>query len=375
MSSKLFSPLTIRGVVLRNRVALSPMLMYQARNGYTNEWHLAHLMKFAVGGVGLVFMESTKIDPRGCSTASDPGIWKDEFIEPLQQITRMIKQYGAVPGIQLGHSGRKARNSLPWKGRKPDATIPGVDHGEEWEIIAPSAVPHNSKYNTPREMTLDDIREQIGFWENATRRADKAGFEVLEVHAAHGYLLHQFLSPSANRREDEYGGPLENRMRFPLEVIRAVRAIWPEEKALFVRVSATDESGGTLEDTVAFARALKQVGVDVVDCSSGGMGASSTTDTGAPPQAGYQVKYAETVREEADIKTMAVGLIVDPLHAEKIVEAGSADIVALGRELLYNPHWVIDAAVKLGVDKPYSIAPESYGYWLEKRDANGFRRA
>jgi 2,4-dienoyl-CoA reductase-like NADH-dependent reductase (Old Yellow Enzyme family) len=232
MESKLFTPMKLRGVTLRNRVVASPMLTYSASGGHTNDWHIVHLGKISAGGAGLVFMESTKVDPHGCSTARDTGLWKDEFIEPLKRIVSVIKTHGAVPGIQLSHSGRKARRSLPWEGRKPMDFCPGVDHGEEWELVGPSAIPHDKSYAVPRELTKADIAGLVEAWGQSARRALEAGFEVVEIHGAHGYLIHQFLSADANRRTDEYGGSLQNRMRFAVEVARRVRQAWPEDKPL-----------------------------------------------------------------------------------------------------------------------------------------------
>jgi len=359
MDAKLFSPLQIRGVTLKNRIVLSPMLQYCADNGHVNDYHLMHYGKYAAGGTGLVFIESTKVDPRGCSTPRDLGLWKDDFIAPFKRIADLVKRNGAVVGIQLGHSGRKARRSVPWEGRAPLATAAGVDHGEEWELIAPSAVAFNERYAVPREMTHDDIQESISNWGQAARRANEAGFDVLEVHGAHGYLLHQFLSPVANQRTDEFGGTPEKRMRFPIEVIREVRRYWPEHKPLFLRMSAVDEAGWTTDDSSAVARVLKQHGVDVIDCSAGGMSDAATGD-GAPGY-GYQVPYAQRIRAGADIKTMAVGLIIHADQAEEIIRSGSADLVALGRELLHNPNWPIDAAQKLGVESPFANVGNRWG--------------
>ncbi|MBO9352375.1 NADH:flavin oxidoreductase/NADH oxidase [Bordetella petrii] len=375
MQTALFSPLRLRGLTLRNRIVLAPMLTYQARNGHVTDWHLAHLAKFAVGGAGLVFMESTKVDPRGCTTANDLGLWKDDFIEPLRRITRLLKEHGAAAGIQLGHSGRKARNALPWQGRHPIADLPGVDHGEPWDLIGPSAVPHGPGYAIPRAMTAHDIAGQLDAWAQAARRADLAGFDVLEVHAAHGYLLHQFLSAEANRRDDAYGGSLQNRMRFPLEAVRAARANWPADKPLFCRISAVDEAGWSLEDSHVFVRALLAEGVDVIDCSAGGMTRRSIADPGPQAQLGYQVPYAQSIRGQTGARTMAVGLIIHADQADTILRDGNADLVALGRELLYNPNWPMDAAGKLGVEQAFSMVPPSYGYWLEKRAHAGFARA
>jgi 2,4-dienoyl-CoA reductase-like NADH-dependent reductase (Old Yellow Enzyme family) len=366
MESMLFSPLQIRDVTLRNRIVVSPMLTYSANQGHVNDWHLGHLAQFAAGGAGLVFMESTKIDAAGCSTPRDTGLWKDEFIEPLRRITQLIKRNGAVPAIQLGHSGRKARRSVPWEGRVPMAQCPGVDRGEVWELIGPSAVPHDPKYAVPREMSRDDIRKAAEAWGEAARRADEAGFDIVEIHGAHGYLIHQFLSTDANHRTDEYGGSLENRMRFATEVAQEVRRRWPEGKPLFFRASAVDETGWTIEDSIALAKVLKANGVDVIDCSSGGMGDGATSSEMAPAY-GYQVPYARDIRAGAGIMTMAVGMIVHADHAEEIVRSGSADLVALGREMLHNPHWPIDAAQKLGIEAPFHGIPNAYAYFLEKR--------
>lgn len=364
----LFAPMRIRGVTLRNRIVVAPMLTYGASRGFANDGHLMHYGKFAYGGAGLVFLESTKVDPRGCSTPADTGLWKDEFIPGLQRIAELIRRNGALAGIQLSHSGRKARRAVPWEGRAPLRSYPGVDHGEEWELVGPSAVPHSEKYAVPREMTEQDIRDAVRAWGSAARRADRAGFDVVEIHGAHGYLIHQFLSPVANRRTDGYGGSLENRMRFALEVAREVRRCWPEGKPLFFRVSAVDDSGWTIEDSIALAGRLAACGVDVIDCSAGGM-----LETASPvesPRYGYQVKFAEQIRAQAGIMTMAVGMIIHADQANEILAGGKADLVAIGRELLHNPNWPLDAAQKLGIDSPFAVVPPSCGYWLEKRAGN-----
>ena len=365
MESLLFTPMTLRGLTLRNRIVVSPMLTYKARNGYADDWHYIHYGRFATGGAGLVFVESTKVDPRGCTTPRDLGLWKDEFIPGMRKITELVKRYGAAVGIQLGHSGRKARRSVPWEGRVPMAQCPGVDHGEPWELIAPSPIAHAENYQEPREMTHDDIAELTEAWGQGARRALEAGFDVLEIHGAHGYLIHQFLSATANKRTDRYGGPFENRMRFAIEVVQNVRRHWPEDKPLFLRVSAIDESDWTIDDSISLARALKEHGVDVIDCSAGGM--SDTAPSNNPVGYGYQVKFANAIRKGAGIKTMAVGLIVHADQAESILQAGEADLVALGRELLVNPNWPMDAALKLGEAKPYEQLPPVYGFYLERR--------
>jgi 2,4-dienoyl-CoA reductase-like NADH-dependent reductase (Old Yellow Enzyme family) len=373
MRPMLFTPLSLRGLSLRNRIVLSPMLTYAAERGQANDFHLMHLGRFAVGGTGLVFVESTKVDPRGCTTARDLGLWKDEFVAPLARIVAFLKAHGAATAIQLGHSGRKARNSLPWEGRAPRPDLPGVDHGEEWELVAPSAVPHAPGHPVPRALTRAEVHGLIEAWGKAAERAARAGFDAVEIHGAHGYLIHQFLSEHANRRDDGYGGSPANRMRFALEVAERVRAAWPAEKPLFFRVSAVDEEGWRIGDSIALARALKARGVDVMDCSSGGMAARSITEPSRPLRYGYQVEYAAAIREGAGIATMAVGLIIHADQAEAILRAGQADLVALGRELLHNPNWPVDAAEKLGVGGTgYTQIPPSYGYWLEKRAASDY---
>ncbi|MBR0663253.1 NADH:flavin oxidoreductase/NADH oxidase [Roseomonas hellenica] len=369
---RLFTPMTIRGLTLRNRIVLSPMLTYAAEAGHVTDWHLMHLGKFAVGGCGLVFMESTKVDPRGCTTPRDCGLWKDDFIPGLARITRFVHAQGAPIGLQLGHSGRKARNSLPWEGRAPLASHPGVDHGEEWELVGPSAVASSPAAAVPRALTIPEIQDMVVAWGAAADRADRAGFDVLEVHGAHGYLLHQFLSAGANQRTDRYGGSLENRQRFAVEVVEEVRRHWPAEKPLFFRVSAIDEDGGTIEETVSLCRVLREKGVDVIDCSTGGMTPRSIVDSGKVHGYGYQVPHAERIRAEAAIATMAVGLIIHADQAEAILRQGRADLVAIGREMLHNPNWALDAADKLGLAAPYATLPDAYGYWLEKRAKAGF---
>lgn len=367
MDSLLFTPITIRGVRLKNRIVLSPMLTYSSVDGTLSDWHLMHLGKYAAGGTGLVFMESTKVDPRGCTTPADPGLWNDSFIAPMQRITAFIKQFGAVPGIQLSHSGRKSRHARPWEGRGPLEIVPELPGGGEWELVAPSAVPHEPDHPVPTALTKDGIRELVEAWGKAAIRAQKAGFDVVEIHAAHGYLIHQFLSPLANQRSDEYGGSLENRMRFAIEVAAETRRCWPQDKPLFMRISAVDNAGWEIEHSVELAKRLKAVGVDVIDCSSGGLADMNHVSTTAGTSYGYQVPHAERVRREAGIMTMAVGHIVHADQAEAILREGRADLVAIGREMLHNPNWPIDAAQKLGVEPGFDHIPSPYGYWLEKR--------
>ncbi|MBT8114567.1 MAG: NADH:flavin oxidoreductase/NADH oxidase [Arenicella sp.] len=372
MSTRLFSPLQLRDLSLRNRIVISPMLMYQANNGWLTDWHLGHYGQFASGGAGLVFVESTKVDPRGCSTPRDLGIWKDDFVPDLRRISELIHTGGGAAGIQIAHSGRKARCQVPWEGRMPIASAPNVDNveGGEWELIGPSPLPHDENFCTPREMTHNDIGQVIDMWAAAARRANEAGFDVLELHSAHGYLMHQFLSPTVNQRNDEYGGSMSNRMRFPLQVVDAVRREWPEHKPLFVRISGVDGDDWCIEDSVAYARELKKHDVDVVDCSSGGM--IKTAFSLQTHGLGYQVPLAEQVRAQADIRTMAVGLIVHAQQAEQILQDNCSDLIAIGREALHNPNWPVHAALELGVEGPFASMPDSYRYWLEKRAATHY---
>ena len=344
--SALFSPLRLREIEFRNRVFVSPMCQYSSVDGMPNDWHLVHLGSRAVGGAGMVMVEATGVTPGGRISSHDSGIWADAHIEGFAPIARFIKEQGAVPGIQLAHAGRKASTDKPWLGRGP---VPEEQGG--WEPIAPSAVPFSPKHNMPRAMTKTDIDAVVTAFADATRRALAAGFEVIELHAAHGYLLHEFLSPLSNRRTDEYGGDFENRIRLPLEVTRTVRAVWPSHLPLFVRISATDwvEGGWDLKQSIEFCRKLKDAKVDFVDCSS----AALVPDAKVPAGPGFQVPFAQAIRQAVGIATGAVGLITEPGQAEQIVATGQADAVLLARELLRDPYWPLHAAQKLGADIDY----------------------
>lgn len=366
--SKLFSPLKLRGVTLPNRIVISPMAQYCAEDGCASPFHFAHLATFATGGAGLVFTESTKVERRGMGSHGDLCLWDEDHVRSLAPITRFIKEAGAVAGMQLNHSGRKARSQRPWEGFGP---LQGGDE-ELWPVIAPSAIRHADGWALPREMTRADIREVIERWAASARLAVAAGFEVLEIHGAHGYLIHQFLSPVANQRGDEYGGSLGNRMRFAIELTEAVRAAWPQELPLFFRVSATDDMGWMLEDSVALARVLGPRGVDVVDCSSGGMASRSPTASGQARDLGYQVPYAGRIKREAGIPAMAVGLIVRPQQAEEVLASGSADLIAIGREALFDPYWARHAAHALGAENGFARWPKQYAWWLDRRAKAGF---
>lgn len=365
-SPMLLSPLTLRGVTTRNRIMVSPMDQYCAVDGFVNDWHFAHLAKFALGGAGLVFVESTKVERRGLSSVADAGLWKDEHVPGLRRIAEFLKQHGAVAGIQLGHAGRKAGVQRPWEGFGPLDRSRPIDGQQHWEVVGPSAVPALDGWPVPRPLAKVEIRNLIDAWGAAARRAGKAGFDAIEIHGAHGYLIHQFLSAAANRRDDRYGGSFANRTRFALEVAHAVRANWPDDKPLFFRMSAEDEAGWTLSDSVRLARALRACGVDAIDCSSGGIGIRSPTADLRSRQPGFQVPYASRLRAEAGIATIAVGLIMTPGQAERIVADGHADIVALAREFLNDPNWPVRAARELDA-APLDLLPRSYGWWLKRR--------
>jgi 2,4-dienoyl-CoA reductase-like NADH-dependent reductase (Old Yellow Enzyme family) len=322
--------------------------------------------RYAAGGAGLVIMESTKVEWRGCGTVGDLGIWKDAFIPGLKRCVEFIRSNGAVPGLQLGHSGRKARRFRPWEGGAPLKPSPEIDDWDEWELVSSSGLASPASDPAPRALLRDEIPRVVEAWGEGARRAHEAGFDVLEIHGAHGYLIHQFLSPYANRRNDDYGGSELNRMRFAIEAVEAVRAKWPAEKPLFLRLSVEDGVGWGPEQSVALARIVKDKGVDVIDCSSGGMTGSPVLGAG-PVGYGYQVPYAARLRREAGLMSMAVGLIVHADQAEAILQQGQADLVALAREVLYNPNWPMDAAQKLGLDRDFASVPSQQAYWLAKR--------
>ena len=366
----LFTPLKIRSVVLKNRVVVAPMHQYAAVKGFPTDWHLVNLGRFATGGAGLVFVESTKVERRGCGTVGDLGLWHDDFIPYFRRLSTFIHEQNSVPAIQLGHSGRKARRFRPWEGGSPltkeGAENSGVDDWDNWELVGPSPLGSSESEPEPRALSTNEVKQTIDNWGRAAARAHAAGFEVLEIHAAHGYLIHQFLSPRANQRADEYGGSELNRMRFAIEVTEAVRCNWPEDKPLFMRLSVQDDAGWGPDESVSLSRIVKNKGVDVVDCSSGGLTGSPVISAG-PVSYGYQVPYAEKIRYEADMRTMAVGLIVHADQAERILRKGQADLIAIAREFLHNPNWALDAALKLNGPEAFKLIPPAYEYWLEKR--------
>ncbi len=333
--TQLFGPFRLSQLNFRNRVFMAPMCQYAAHDGHPADWHLVHYGTRAVGGAGLVMIEATAVTPGGRITPGDLGLWSDEHIPAFLKLAEFIRAQGAIVGIQLAHAGRKASCGTPMMGGKPLLTT-----GGGWEIVASSALPFDQGYPTPRELDRPSLEELVVAFSEAARRSLDAGFQVVEVHMAHGYLLHSFLSPLSNRRTDEYGGSFENRIRFPLEVAREVRRIWPEELPVFVRISCTDwaEGGWDLAQSARFCASLKELGIDLIDCSSGGL----LPETPMKPE--LQPPFAEAIRREAGIATGAVGSITEPLQAHEIIEENRADAVFLGRELLRNPYWPLHAA-------------------------------
>ncbi len=345
----LFSPLQLRDVTLRNRIAVSPMCQYSCEDGFATDWHLVHLGSRAVGGAGLIVMEATAVSPEGRISPQDNGIWLDAHIPKLRQITDFIHAQGAHAAIQLAHAGRKASMTRPWEG---EAVVP-VERGGWTNVVAPSAIPFSDKYPHPVVLDIAGVQRVVHAFAVAAQRALQAGFDAIEIHAAHGYLLHEFLSPLSNVRTDEYGGSFENRIRVVLEVVDAVRAAWPDALPLLVRISATDwtEGGWNPDESVALAKILKNRGVDLIDCSSGGLVPHAKIPIGP----GYQVPFAERVRKEAGIPTGAVGMITEPVQADAIIRNGQADIVLLAREMLRDPYWPLHAATTLGHAGPWPI--------------------
>ena len=331
MDSQLFAPLAIKSIVLKNRIAISPMCQYSATDGFANDWHLVHLGSRASGGAGLIIQEATAVSPEARISPQDLGLWKDEQIEKMQQINRFIVSQNAVPGIQLAHAGRKASVSAPWNGNKK------LDESQGgWETVAPSAIGYHSNEKAPIALDKIGIQKVISDFKSATKRVVQAGYQVLEIHGAHGYLLHQFLSPLSNFRTDEYGGSFENRIRLTLEVVDAVQSEWPKDLPLFVRISATDwaDGGWNVEESVALTKILKQKGVDLIDASSGGLVSHQKIPLGP----NYQVPFAEKIKKDTGILTGAVGLITEAIQAEEIIASGKADLVLFARESLRNPN-------------------------------------
>lgn len=365
---KLFERISFRGVELANRIVVSPMGMYSAENGYITPFHLVHYGKFGMGGAGLVFVEQTSVSRKGRITNGDPGLWEDGQIEGMRQIVHVIKSHGAKAAIQINHGGRKSSQQRAFRGNGY-LTDRDIEMGEEsWVPTGPSDVPFAPGFQTPVPLGKEGLVGVRDAFVAAARRAVLAGFDVIELHMAHGYLLQSFLSPLANFRTDEYGGSLENRMQFPLEVTRAVRAALPPATPLFVRISATDwiDGGWDIEDSIVFARKLKELSVDLVDCSTGGNLPAGSTNANLGRGPGYQVPFAERIRHEVDIPTGAVGMIRTPDFAEKILQDGRADLIFIARQMLFNPSWALHAAEHFGLTGDFEKWPEQYGWWLAK---------
>jgi 2,4-dienoyl-CoA reductase-like NADH-dependent reductase (Old Yellow Enzyme family) len=365
----LFDPISFRNMTLRNRIVVSPMAMYSSHDGFADDFHLVHLGRFALGGAGLIFIEATAITAQGRITSGCNGLWLDAQVPQLKRITDFLHRFGSAAGMQLAHSGWKGSTRRPWHGGtrldEEDVKLRGE---QAWPIVSVGNESFDGLAPGPTALTEGDLVALLDQYRAATRRVIAAGFDVLEIHAAHGYLLHSFLSPISNKRDDRYGGSIEGRMGFPLSVVEAVRAEWPPDKPLFVRISAVDgvDVGWSIEDSVTFARALAARGVDLVDCSTGGMKLPRDKNLVARTP-GFQVPFAARIRREAQIATMAVGLILEPKQAEEILEAGEADLVAFAREMLANPNFAAQAGLELEGSSGWDLWSDQYRYWLERR--------
>lgn len=369
----LFTPLPLRGVVAPNRIVLAPMVQYRAKEGVPTDFHLVHLGKFALGRFGIVMNEATAVEARGRVSYGCPGIWNDDQMRGWKRVVDYIHREGSLAAMQLAHAGRKASTHRAIDGTHPYTAADAAKGLTPWDIIGPTGEPIGPGQNIPAHMTQADIADVVRAFAEGARRSEAAGFDIVEIHGAHGYLIASFLSPISNTRNDEYGGDRAGRMKFALDITRAVRAAWPAHKPLFFRVSSLDGADGwNLDDTVAFAQALQALGVDVVDCSSGGLTGSAVA---APIKRypGFQVPFAEAVRN-AGVASMAVGLILDGKQAEQILQEGKADLIAIGRQALYDPFWPVHAAEQLGCDPDFAMWPEEYGWWLEKRNHSLVRR-
>lgn len=364
----LFTPMKLREVTARNRIVASPMCQYRSEDGSPNDWQLVHLGRLAIGGCGIVFGEETAVEARGRKTYTCAGLYNDRHVAEYRRINDFLKANGAISAIQLGHSGRKGSVHDAIKDWAPLIPEDAADGREPWTAIAPSAVPQTPDHPVPRAMSETDIADVIQAFVDAAIRSEQAGYDILEIHGAHGYLIHQFLSPMTNKRNDGYGGTLENRMRFAVDIARAVRAAWPESKPLFFRLSAIDGPGGMwgIEDSIALGRALKDCGVDIVDCSAGGI-VGSASKARLPRLPGFNVPFSQRIREEAGVPTMAVGLITEAAQAERILQRGQADLIAMARELMWYADWPAHAARELGITD-HRYMPEGYAHRLQLRD-------
>ena len=363
----LFSSLKIKSKTFRNRVVLSPMCQYKAKDGIISDWHLQHYSRFAFSGLGAAFIEATGVSPEGRIGHGCTGIWSDDHVEGLSKIVKTFNQYDCLSGIQLAHAGRKASFLRPWDGASPITENDKIEPA--WQTIGPSAIPINNSSPVPKEMTIEDINRVKEDFKNAAIRANIAGFDIIEIHGAHGYLLHSFFSPISNMRNDQYGGNFENRIRFAMEIIADIKSVWPENKPLFYRLSSIDApgQGATIEDNVQLAKSLKIAGVDVIDCSSGGItGSPVLTKSKIIP--GFQVPYSEKIKKEAEISSMAVGAIINADQANEIISNKRADLVAMGRELLADTQWVYKAATHFKLENAKSFLPDSYSFYLSRRD-------
>jgi len=368
--SHLFSPFTLGTVTFKNRLAVSPMSQYRAVDGYSNDWHKVHLGRFALGGAGLVYAEATAVERAGRRTHGDLGLWEDGQIDGLKQITDFLTAEGAVPGIQLGHAGRKASERRPWHNETPVDDEDISERGEApWTAIAPSPLPYADGWPTPTEMSPEDIERVVTAFGLAAARSLKAGFKIIEVYAAHGFLVHQFLSPIANQRTDKWGGSLDNRLRFAVDVARSIRSHWPDELPLSFRLSATDWLDGGLEidDTITITQALKDAGVNMIDVSTGGIGGKERPRRMEIKQ-GFQTPFAADLKATTGIATMGVGFLWDAQFCEKLIADSAVDMIALARELLDDPNWALHAAQCLGDNENHTLAPVEAGWWLMKRD-------
>lgn len=364
---QLFTPFTLRNLTLRNRTMVSPMCQYSSVDGLANDWHFVHLGRFALGGFGLVTVEASGVTPEGRISYGDMGIWDEKHVAPLKRIVAFLHSQGAAAGIQLAHAGRKASTKNPWRPDLPDDPAERAAIGyTDWQPVAPSAVPHAEGWKIPHELSIVEINSLVQSFADAAQRAEAAGFDVIEIHAAHGYLIDQFLSPLANKRTDDYGGSRQNRMRFALEIVTAVRKVWPDHKPLFMRFSVQDwhPDGWQVEDSIELAKQVKSLGVDLIDCSSGGF-------DGAKIAVGpsYQVPLSRQVRQGADIATSAVGLIPDATEAERIITDGDADLVAFARASLDDPNWPVHAQRELDPqNQHYALWPIQAGYAVRAKD-------
>lgn len=368
--SLLHTPLTIRGVSLKNRIMVSPMCMYAAaQDGFATDFHLVHLGRFALGGAGMVVVEATAIEPRGRISNWDLGIWSDEHVEALARIAHVVRELGSAPAIQLAHAGRKAAISAPWDGMSPLTADDALRGDAPWPVVGPTGSSAGTGWQSPHELSIAEIAEVIQAWSDAARRATEAGFDVIELHAAHGYLIHSFLSPISNTRTDDYGGSWQNRLRFPLAVVDAVRRAMPTDKVLMYRTSSVDgvEGGLSIDDTVRLTEALVEHGVDVVDTSSGGVTAERSLDTRVRRGFAFHAEFSREIKERTDALTATVGLVVDPEQAEALVRGGYADIVALGREMLNDPNWAHHSQRALE-GATYDAWRQESGWWLDKRE-------